>query len=79
MTANEYLNLEEDEDCTDSLSPEELIASLAEDIHKSIEGNEDSDQELQPITPEFSTKDLLKALGIVSTLLDESVLQKPQF
>ncbi len=34
MTANEYLNLGEDEDCTDSLSPEELIASLAEDIHK---------------------------------------------
>ncbi len=50
MTANNYLNLDEDEDCTDSLSPEELIASLADDIHKSIEGTEDSDQELQQIT-----------------------------
>ncbi len=37
----------------DSISPEELIASLAEDIHKSIEGTEDLDQELQLITPEF--------------------------
>ncbi len=71
-TANDYLNLGDDEDCTNSLSPEELIASLAEDIQKSIEGTENSDQELQPITPEFSTKDALTALGIVSSLLEQS-------
>ncbi len=54
------------------LSPGELNASLPEDILKYIEGTEDSDQELQPITPELLTKDALKELRIVSTLGDES-------
>ncbi len=56
-------------------SPGELTASLAEDILKSIEGNEDLHQEVQPITPEVLTKAALKALGIVSTLLYESESQ----
>ncbi len=37
MTANEYLNMGEDDDCTYSLSPKELIASLAGVIHESFE------------------------------------------
>ncbi len=72
------LNLGEDEDCTDSLSPEELNSlfpnclTSQRTFKKSIEGTEDSDQELQPITLEFRLRTLLKALDIVSTLLDES-------
>ncbi len=65
------MNFGED-DCTDSLYPEESIASLAEDVCNAVQGNEDSDHEMEPMMPEFPTKDALKALGIVSTFLDES-------
>ncbi len=71
LTAAEYLNLGED-DCTDSLSPEESSASLAEDFYTSVQGKNDSGHKFQPMTPELSTKDAFKALGFVSTLLDES-------
>ncbi len=52
LTVAEYLNLRED-DCTDWLSPEDSIASLAEDVYKAVQRNEHSDHELQPMTTKF--------------------------
>ncbi len=43
----EFLTPGENEDCTFIISPEELIGSLADDVHNSIEDNEDSDLEVQ--------------------------------
>ncbi len=50
LTAALYLNLGEDE-CPDSFPSKELIASLAEDFRNAVEGNEDSDHELQQMSP----------------------------
>ncbi len=45
-------------------------------FYNSLEGNEDSADEansgMGQTIPKFSTKEALKALGIVSTILDES-------
>ncbi len=51
LTATEYLNLGKD-DCTDSLSPEESITLLAEDVYNAVQANEDLDHGLQPMTLE---------------------------
>ncbi len=58
LTAAEYLNLGKG-DCIESLSPEESIASPPKDVYNAVQGNEDSDHELQPMTLEFSMKDAL--------------------
>ncbi len=74
LTVAEYLNLCED-DCNDSLSPEESVGCLSEDVYNAAQCNGDLDHELKPMTPEVPAKDALKALGIVSTLQDESTPQ----
>ncbi len=55
---------------------EDTVASLADDVYNSLEGNEDSadeaNSEMGQTIPKFSTEQAHKAFGIVSTILDES-------
>ncbi len=62
MTIFELLETEEFEDCTDLFGPE---------AYTSVEGNEDSGDEVEQCHPEFSDKEILKALDIASTTLDD--------
>ncbi len=59
--------------------PEELLGSLADDVRNSIQASEDSDHEGQSMTLEFAAMEAIKALDIVSTLLDESYLSNLNF
>ncbi len=58
MTVSELLRCGEDDDCIDSLSPEDKGLSLPRDISNSIEGNEDSADEEDQKDPDISTKEL---------------------
>ncbi len=60
MKASEFLNQEEDEDCTDSLPSEEIFAFLAEDVHNLIERWEDSNNEIARNAHDAPTKDAVK-------------------
>ena len=72
MTVSELLHPGEDESCTDSRSPDDITVSEAEEICNKITGKENSDDENELTTPEFSTNEALKSLAVVSTLLDGS-------
>ncbi len=69
MTVGEFLEIGEDENCTDAVCAEDTVASLADDVHNFLEGNEDSADEansgMGQTIPRFSTKEALKAPGIV--------------
>ncbi len=76
MTVGDFLEVGEDENCTDAVCAEDTVASLADDVYNSLEENEDSADEansgMGQTIPEFSTKESLTVLGIASTILDES-------
>ncbi len=76
MTVGEFLEVGEDENSIDVVCAEDTVASLSDDVYNSLERNQDSADEansgMEETIPEFSTKEALKALGIVSTVLDES-------
>ncbi len=76
MTVGEFLEVGEDENCTDAVCEEDTGTSLPHDFYNSLQGNEDSpdeaNSEIGQNNSEFSAKEALKALGIVSTILDES-------
>ncbi len=76
MTVGVFLAVGEDGNCTDAVSAEDTVASLADDVYYSLGRTDDSanvtNSGMGQTIPEFSTKEALKALGIVSTILDES-------
>ncbi len=70
MTASGLLQMGEDEDCTDALCAEEMVASLAEDVCNSLEGNEDSAEEAEQINSEFSDEFCFRSLvGLTKAVL----------
>ncbi len=45
MTVGEFLEVGEDENCTDAVCAEDTVSSLAVDVYNSLEGNTDSADE----------------------------------
>ncbi len=68
----EYNNQDEEDYCIDCKPSEDLMASLAEDIHNSIVGNEDSHIDIVQIEHIVQSKGALEACATMSLLLDES-------
>ncbi len=64
MTVDEFLEVGEDDNCTDAVCTEDTIASLAGGVYNSLEGNEDSADEANSgmglTIPQFSSKEALK-------------------
>lgn len=56
ITASELLQMGEHEDYTDWLSALEIVAFLAVDSCNSLEGNEDSTEEVEHINSEFLSR-----------------------
>ncbi len=60
MTVVEFLEVGEDENCTDAVCAEDTVASLSDAVYNSLEGNEDSADEADSGMGQTIPKFLLK-------------------
>ncbi len=67
-TVGVFLEVGEDENCTDAVSAEDTVASLVDDVYNSLEGNEDSADEansgMGQTIPKFLLKKTLRLLAL---------------